>query len=712
MKKVTYRIISLLLLLSLLLPCVPAVIAVPSETDIVTTASGYTSAADVVYNIVDGYVTNWGARGEDCTFLTTYANAYYTGDYTYDTLSALDGGTSSTDAPDSALYTALQSMMVANHTTFTKYGGTSALDCKKLYQYTDCMLGDISTVSTLYRGELVAGAWDGGVSYNQEHVWPQSKCIGTASTDKGDIMQLRPANPSENSSRNNTAYGEGEDYYDPGVSVRGDCARTLLYMYVRWGNTANMWGVDGVIENLDILLRWIEEDPVDTWEMGHNDAVQSITGTRNVFVDYPEYAWLLFGSEIPSDFVSPSDTTTATGQTAQLVTDATSLAVGDQIILVASGYDYALSTTQNTGNRGQAAITRNADGSVTFGADTQIITLESGTVDGTFAFQVGNAQYLYAASSSSNYLKITDTPSDNSAWAIQIESGLASITASGTYSRNVMRYNATSSLFSCYSATNSQKDICIYKITPDTEAPEISANTATLVTDASALSAGDQVIIVAADYDFAMSTEQKTNNRGQSAITKSEDGTTITYTADTQIITLEAGAQTGTFGFQVGDAQYLYAASSSANNLKTATSLSDNGSWTIQISSGLAAITANGTYTRNTLRYNSTSGLFSCYAAENTQKDISIYKIPGGSVISPTMTVTGTSLSFEDEIFYNIYYTVDDASSVVEMGLVTFTEKLADGTHENAVDVIPGYVSGGGEYMVHTNGIPAKNMGD
>ncbi|MBQ9762506.1 MAG: hypothetical protein IJV82_05450, partial [Oscillospiraceae bacterium] len=82
------------------------------------------------------------------------------------------------------------------------------------------------------------------------------------------------------------------------------------------------------------------------------------------------------------------------------------------------------------------------------------------------------------------------------------------------------------------------------------------------------------------------------------------------------------------------------------------------------------------------------------------------------TVIKPTMTVTGTSLSFEDEIFYNIYYTVDDASSVVEMGLVTFTEKLADGTHENAVDVIPGYVSGGGEYMVHTNGIPAKNMGD
>ena len=40
--------------------------------------------------------------------------------------------------------------------------------------------------------------------------------------------------------------------------------------------------------------------------MGRNDAVQSITGTRNVFVDYPEYAYLLFGREVPESLVTPS----------------------------------------------------------------------------------------------------------------------------------------------------------------------------------------------------------------------------------------------------------------------------------------------------------------------------------------------------------------------------------------------------------------------
>ena len=122
-------------------------------------------------------------------------------------------------------------------------------------------------------------------------------------------MHLRPSNPSENSRRGNTAYGKSSGYYNPnknGENVKGDCARIALYMYVRWGLNSTMWGSGGVMESRDVLLEWMEEDPVDTWEMGRNDAVQSVTGTRNVFVDYPEYAWLLFNQEIPTDMDTPS----------------------------------------------------------------------------------------------------------------------------------------------------------------------------------------------------------------------------------------------------------------------------------------------------------------------------------------------------------------------------------------------------------------------
>ena len=143
-----------------------------------------------------------------------------------------------------------------------------------------------------------------------------------------------------------------------------------------------------------------------------------------------------------------------------LVTNISELAAGDKIVIVAKDYNYALSTTQNKNNRGQAAVTKNGN-IVTFGDDVQIITLESGTTAGSYAFNVGNG-YLYAASSSSNHLKTETTLSANSSWAITIAaSGTATIKATGSNTRNWLRYNKTSSLFSCDGSN--QQDVVIYK---------------------------------------------------------------------------------------------------------------------------------------------------------------------------------------------------------------------------------------------------------
>ena len=59
------------------------------------TPTGYTSASQVVYQSSDSYLKNWGARGETASFLTTYAQSYYTGSYTYASLSANSGSSSS-----------------------------------------------------------------------------------------------------------------------------------------------------------------------------------------------------------------------------------------------------------------------------------------------------------------------------------------------------------------------------------------------------------------------------------------------------------------------------------------------------------------------------------------------------------------------------------------------------------------------------------------
>ena len=267
--------------------------------DITTTPTGYDEASDVNYQQSGSYIANWGARGEVATFLSSYAANFYTGSYVYDVMSLLSGGTAQNNAQNSDLYRNLKSLMSQKHSHITSYGET-----RSLYRYTDCVSNNTSKISSLYSGIVLNGSWDGGSTWNREHTWPNSKGLG--GDDENDIMMLRPTAKSENSSRGNTAYGEGSGYYDPGESVRGDCARIVLYVYVRWGNTGRMWGNSGVMESLDVLLRWMEEDPVDTWEMGRNDAVQSITGTRNVFVDYPEYAFLLFGRDVPENMPTPS----------------------------------------------------------------------------------------------------------------------------------------------------------------------------------------------------------------------------------------------------------------------------------------------------------------------------------------------------------------------------------------------------------------------
>ena len=161
-----------------------------------------------------------------------------------------------------------------------------------------------------------------------------------------------------------------------------------------------------------------------------------------------------------------------------------------------------------------------------------------------------------------------------------------------------------------------------------------------LVTDASILKAGDKIIIAAADYGYAISTTQNKNNRGQAEVIKSSDKTTVTFGEDVQVIELQAGSVEGTFAFYVTnyidvnndnavvDAGYLYAAGNSSNHLKTQDVIKENGSWLITITDGVASIVAQREG-RNTLRYNSSNNppIFSCYAADNSQKDIVVYRM-------------------------------------------------------------------------------------
>ena len=150
----------------------------------------------------------------------------------------------------------------------------------------------------VYDSRLTKNVWDGASTWNKEHVWPQSK-LGSASVS--DLHNLRASTVSVNSSRGNLAFADGSGSYGkvgsgwyPGDTHKGDIARIVLYMNVRWGLTVS----SSVIGNLSMFLEWHQEDPVDDFERSRNQIIfESNQKNRNPFIDHPEFVGMIYGNQ-------------------------------------------------------------------------------------------------------------------------------------------------------------------------------------------------------------------------------------------------------------------------------------------------------------------------------------------------------------------------------------------------------------------------------
>ena len=172
-------------------------------------------------------------------------------------------------------------------------------------------------------------------------------------------------------------------------------------------------------------------------------------------------------------------------------------------------------------------------------------------------------------------------------------------------------------------------------------------NTYTKVTSASQLVAGEKYLIVGYDeaLGYCAMSYQKTSNRH--AIQVTEDGGSISLTP-----AIDPSSQTEAFEITLGGSNnawtffdelkngYLYAASSSNNQLKTQTTNNANGEWSIVFESdGTAVVTAQGDNTRKVMRFNENSSngdpLFNCYLPTSTAGvTVAFYK-EGAPVINP-----------------------------------------------------------------------------
>ncbi|MBE6927909.1 MAG: hypothetical protein E7467_05410 [Ruminococcaceae bacterium] len=504
-----------------------------------------------------------------------------------------------------------------------------------------------------------------------------------------------------------------------------------------------------------------------------------------------------------------------------LVENENELRTGKRIIITADNSNgIALSTLQNSNNRGIDEVTISADQkTLSFPANSTVaeLILGYGESDNTYSFYDDvNGGFLYAASSSKNYLRTEESLTANSSWTITVENGTATVTATGSNTRNLLQYNSTSNIFSAYSsaqaairlyqmtdgagtaiyyttvlqsaevgacthentqtqtvpascteegyvsvtctdcgelvegttltalghdmqftrtvaptatedgydlysctrcsateqrnivpavgytasfsvpegatapkdlngtkitlpaavaapasfdahsytfygwATDPMDDITTkptvykagasYTLTDNTDFYAVYSYTAngtggsgeyTLVNDASELSTGSKIVITADNTTgIAMSTTQNNNNRGKTTVTFSDDQSNLTFDASANVaeLILGYGVNDGTYSFyDEANSGFLYAASSSSNYLRTESDLTANSSWTISIANGTASVIATGSNSRNNLRYNTGSSIFSCYSSG--QMAIRLYQLSASGSVTYYTTI-------------------------------------------------------------------------
>lgn len=158
--------------------------------------------------------------------------------------------------------------------------------------------------------------------WNREHTYPTS--LGNpnlgSSGPGSDAHHLRPCDPSTNSSRNNRKFGNGSGnsgttasgYWFPGDEWKGDVARMMMYMYLRYNSRClpSAVGVGNSLSSdsnmIDLFLEWNVEDPVSNFEQQRNDAIANAQGNRNPFIDNPAFATSIWGGDQAEDLFGDS----------------------------------------------------------------------------------------------------------------------------------------------------------------------------------------------------------------------------------------------------------------------------------------------------------------------------------------------------------------------------------------------------------------------
>lgn len=240
----------------------------------------------------------------------------------------------------STLKTNLHNLLRETHLTQFAY---SAL--WQQLQYTDEDTLNTNNVIQTYTGWSVPKGYygTGATQWNREHTWSVSHGGFETNRPAGtDLHHVRPCDVTVNSAKGNKDFDEGgtpyvdaspypgysgdtgcntaPSFWEPRDIEKGDVARMILYMAVRYEGTDTTYDLElqdttpttgPFYGKFSTLLSWHEQDPPDAWERRRNDRIQERQGNRNPFIDRPEFVAQLWYPHATTGFSETEDYFTA-----------------------------------------------------------------------------------------------------------------------------------------------------------------------------------------------------------------------------------------------------------------------------------------------------------------------------------------------------------------------------------------------------------------
>lgn len=174
---------------------------------------------------------------------------------------------------------------------------------------------------------------------NIEHIWANSWWGHVKNNAYCDLFNLYPSDATANLRKSNnpigavdvsvtydngvTKVGKSSSYradslitaWEPADRWKGDFARTYFYMATCYSHMESLWTTAEGLLTVDpsspllirpwvynLMLEWAKADPIDEIEQERCDAIYSIQGNRNPFVDYPELCQYIWGDRADEQF--------------------------------------------------------------------------------------------------------------------------------------------------------------------------------------------------------------------------------------------------------------------------------------------------------------------------------------------------------------------------------------------------------------------------